>query len=736
MKPHFALSLSHDGIVLLHLVEDGGTVLGTAIPAAPDLDAALEQLVETMRAMSPEGFCTKLILPDDQVRYEAIASTAAAPEERRAAAAAALEAATPYASSDLAFDVRSVGATLYIAATARDTLTEAEAFALQHGFQPVCVVAKPDDPAYGEEVFLGETRCAADILASLKKTEPAETPEPKAPEVVSAVPPAPPPLIEVPASTEAVEKETVSFVSRRRVPTFRTPQPDVSGATEGAVPGFGEAKASFARQKRDKPKASPSRAKSKPAAPLPAPSAVVTSPSDEAERLTVFGAREDYGVAKKLNWGGAAAAVAVLVVGGLAAFASGPIGNSMQGMIAKLAAPQPVVQFTTPPTPVEPPPQLVAEEPEAQVTLAALEEGLSDEDAAVLDALRAPALSAPEAETTSPEKTEDDLRASYAVTGVWPQAPDVPEPPAQIELENLYLTSIDPVNPNFDAVALPAPDTPERDVAFFAPSAPAPIGTVFDLDARGLVRATPGGTLNPDGVFVYSGPPPAKQPRSLVKLEDPGEDIAMRIRLAALRPQVRPGNLIENAERAALSGLTRSELAELRPRMRPQSAQEDALANASLVRLDTETGNVLIPAPDNTGVDTATAQAVAVSLRPDTRPGKFKDIIARSQPVAATRALASTASVAPKTVKPRIPSSASAARAATVKNAINLNKVNLIGVYGKPSSRRALVRLENGRYRKVEVGDRIDGGRVSAIGDSELRYQKSGRAIILKMPRS
>jgi hypothetical protein len=82
-----------------------------------------------------------------------------------------------------------------------------------------------------------------------------------------------------------------------------------------------------------------------------------------------------------------------------------------------------------------------------------------------------------------------------------------------------------------------------------------------------------------------------------------------------------------------------------------------------------------------------------------------------------------------------MPTSASISREATVKNAINLREVNLIGVYGKPSSRRALVRLENGRFRKVQVGDSIDGGRVSAIGDSELRYQKSGRSIVLKMPK-
>jgi len=45
------------------------------------------------------------------------------------------------------------------------------------------------------------------------------------------------------------------------------------------------------------------------------------------------------------------------------------------------------------------------------------------------------------------------------------------------------------------------------------------------------------------------------------------------------------------------------------------------------------------------------------------------------------------------------------------------------------------VRLNNGRYQKVKVGDRLDGGRVRAIGDAELSYQKGGRSIVLKMPR-
>jgi hypothetical protein len=90
------------------------------------------------------------------------------------------------------------------------------------------------------------------------------------------------------------------------------------------------------------------------------------------------------------------------------------------------------------------------------------------------------------------------------------------------------------------------------------------------------------------------------------------------------------------------------------------------------------------------------------------------------------------AAVAP--AGPTIPTRASVARQATIQNAISLRQVNLIGVYGTPSDRRALVRLANGRYVKVEVGDRVDGGRVAAIGDSSLQYVKNNRNITLAMP--
>ena len=92
----------------------------------------------------------------------------------------------------------------------------------------------------------------------------------------------------------------------------------------------------------------------------------------------------------------------------------------------------------------------------------------------------------------------------------------------------------------------------------------------------------------------------------------------------------------------------------------------------------------------------------------------------------------------PETSKaaPKIPTKASVAKQATFKNAINLSKINLIGTYGTDSKRYALVRQSNGRYKKVKVGDKIDGGTVKAITETEVRYQKSGKLLTLKMPKA
>ena len=153
------------------------------------------------------------------------------------------------------------------------------------------------------------------------------------------------------------------------------------------------------------------------------------------------------------------------------------------------------------------------------------------------------------------------------------------------------------------------------------------------------------------------------------------------------------------------------------------------------------------PAPeiDLTG---ATPEAVAESPVPGARPNDLAER-ARAILAAAAAARAAAAPVANNNTdaedqagepapavaraEPSIPTSASVSRQATEENAIRLNRINLIGVFGTPNSRRALVRLSSGRVVRVQVGDRLDGGQVAAIGDSEVRYVKNGRNEVLRI---
>ena len=295
----------------------------------------------------------------------------------------------------------------------------------------------------------------------------------------------------------------------------------------------------------------------------------------------------------------------------------------------------------------------------------------------------------------------------------------MPETPSIIGLDDLFVASIDRTDMSQDAVALPPGSGYDTDQPPGALASPPAAGTEFALDGRGLVDPTSDGALTPDGVLVYSGAPPRKPPATPPR-DDPEAEIAeQQTLLAGLRPRARPGDLIERNERSQLGGLTRDELAGLRPRTRPASLQEAAQPEAELP---------------------PTAQAIAASVRPDARPGDFASTV---QVALARQPAPSQAEQLddeePETtvaaaVQPRIPSSASVARQATLNNAINLRQVNLIGVYGTPSNRRALVRLPSGRYKKVQVGDTVDGGRIVAIGDSELRYQKGSRNLTLKIP--
>ncbi|MGP6085850.1 hypothetical protein [Antarctobacter jejuensis] len=317
--------------------------------------------------------------------------------------------------------------------------------------------------------------------------------------------------------------------------------------------------------------------------------------------------------------------------------------------------------------------------------------------------------------TLSPEEAS----VSYAATGIWQRSPGAPMTPPEDGVQDIYVASIDPNIQIFDAVALPDSARLSPGFSVEDPGLPPPPDLSFDFDERNLIRATPEGALSPDGLRIFTGRPPVIPPLRGDSGAGPAPDPVAQpdsVQLAALarvRPNARPEDVIEQRERVQLGGISRAELARFRPAMRPQTVQERAE----------------IESPE------ATEQAVKASLVPVGRPRNMAAIVEQAdkrpdpQPV-------QTAAIAPRTVQPNLPSSASVARSATLENAINLNRINLIGVYGTPNNRRALVRLPNGKYQKVKVGDRLDGGRVSAIGDGDLRYKKGSRDVVLKMPRS
>ena len=123
------------------------------------------------------------------------------------------------------------------------------------------------------------------------------------------------------------------------------------------------------------------------------------------------------------------------------------------------------------------------------------------------------------------------------------------------------------------------------------------------------------------------------------------------------------------------------------------------------------------PADIDTGID----DAVSVALNQE---------VAAVQPTGEPEPEPEVQAEAPA---PTLPTNASVAKQATEKNAMSAKKVVLLGVFGTPTSRYAMIRLPSGRVKKVKVGDTVDGGRIAAITADSVKYQKGNRIITLTL---
>lgn len=772
MKPNFALSLSVEGIGLLHRADGAGWhLVGEIAFDSADLAGDLDRLRGKAAVVDPTGLACKLILPEEQIKYLDLAAEDAPADNLATLVANALDGATPYALDELAYDWVQSGSRIQVAAVARETLQEAEDFAREHRFNPVSFVARPDPDRFAGEPFFGPVSGGAEVerdavpVTIIPHAVQAEAPSLATEPVATALP----------AELAAAMPELAPFKAENPLPAFSSIRaareasltdaaPRLAGAAR-FTPSADSATAPDLPRPSKAPYLNGGSGAHAPASPVTAPTPLgratpapggkgaamrPDSPADEAQRLTIFGARAaESGRGKPRFLGLILTAILLVFLIGVAAWAA---IFTDSGLARILRGPEPQIAITPDlPAPIIPsedtapvaaPPALAL--PEAGPAPENLPEIVPETDPLISEAPATPPLSAPEPAPVD-DMTPEEALARYAATGIWQIAPIPPDVPDLTSLDDFYQTSIDEAVRFQDALALPAPSGLAQDTRPDIQSAPAPAGTLFSLDARGLVEASPEGALTPDGVRVLAGPPPVRPPDMPVRAvpvpgaEQTAADLVALQRLAELRPRTRPDDLIEQGERGALAGRTRSELAALRPQSRPASVTAAAQATTA----DPDAVAAALAEAVATPAPKATPQAVAASLKPKLRPGNLEQA---ADPVATAAPATSTAPadplddgepdlVAAVSASPKIPSSASVARAATYNNAIKLRDVNLIGVYGTPGNRRALVRLPNGRYEKVKVGDRIDGGKVSAIGDNELRYNKRGRDVVLSMPK-
>ncbi|MCC5987283.1 MAG: hypothetical protein JJT95_06340 [Pararhodobacter sp.] len=540
--------------------------------------------------------------------------------------------------------------------------------------------------------------------------------------------------------------------------------------------------------------AQPAGGAAEPIVPASRPPADETAKATEAEALTIFGARgksqrQPLGARKGLM----AAGGVFLLLGAVAVWALyfdlGSDRSDEPGLAQ--VAPQDGAAGTgdTASPGIEAPAALPEPSPEAVAESGAESAAApADTEAADTGALTEPATDDPEAlleqlvrdglHEAQPAEIFDGASETAVIGEPADQVAGPAEPVQPGEAPSLGEAPA----PAAQRLALPAPverPTVAEVMPVSAPPPP-PFGVEFDLGDDGLVTATPEGALSPRGVLVYAGQPaevppprpagiapepapePAAEPEAAVEPEPEAapeavaEPEAVAIpddtpradpALADARPQPRSPRVAAMAETAAPAeteieteaAIEAPETTEPQPEPGDSSALTSPGAISVAALRPQQRPTDLAPAtraavPDEIDVAEAMREAVARSLVPSARPEGMSERV--RQALAAARSGPSSGSSTARTVRgsdaPQIPTTASVAEQAT-ESGMNLRRINLIGVYGTTSDRRALVRLSNGRIVRVGVGDSLDGGQVAAIGDAELRYVRNGRNQVLRI---
>ncbi|MCY1125461.1 hypothetical protein OU426_01220 [Frigidibacter sp. RF13] len=873
MKPRFALELTNEAVSLLERGPDGWVRLGEAAFDAEDFDARLAMLREIAQKRAPEGFTSKLILPNSQILYFECQVTGPDQATRRAEIRAALDGRTPYPLSELVFDFSRSGNRARVAVVAGVTLDEAEAFADANGFNPVAFVAAPEPDRFAGEPFFGPTSVVSNYLADGIRLDRDQDPV----RVVADLPSdASPPEIDPEAlPAEAPEAGTPAERVSEEATTVETgasetdPRADIKAETaDGAATDPVEDEAPFIAVMEDEehetaapppetvPPVEPATvdepllAEMSPIAnivPAPDPSDDGADPAlaeDDAETeddedtvgqpatmIPTFHSQRDHGEAGGKPQGEAGSRLATIVprLGGAASL---PEAESSTARVARL-----VVEKRGGSTADL---GLTATRPSglrAGLPTWALPAGLAA--AVAVTALGAWALFLREPVVVETAAAPETVTATGSESSTFPAVttgadptpapvpravPDLPTPTISDAAPAPTASGAADTSGSADlgadtSVARAKADPagadalPASDPALPPQPAPPPFGTLLRYAADGSIIATPDGVTTPGGFTLFAGRPPrlptarpesviaAAQPQPTPDAETPTESSADPAeapetvappdpRVVGKAPRGRPATLVvpappvettppaapENAPDASPAPGDQTTLPPLSPPVDPRhaarrpSARPDKIVAAAEAKRNADEAIAEAAASAaraeaeaaERALESASPLAVTSSRKPAQRSAAAVSAAAAARLAAATPAPASVdsgaveaalaeaqASAEPEPASApatedidepeltegiaTLPTTRTVAKKSTFANAIDLGDINLIGVYGSSAARRALVRLPSGRYVKVKVGDRLDGGQVAAIGDTELRYVKKGKTLVLRI---
>ncbi len=708
--PICELHLSFDGIVLMHHA-DGAWARVQSIDLDPDtLERDMADLHTRVQGLCHGETRVNLVLPAEQIKFLTLDhDTDMSADQITGAIEQELEHQTPYSIAELRYDYITLDAKVHVAAVAIETLQEAEEFATAHGFD--VVASRGADTLGGFETGAYFGRADDPAGASVKPVV-ADIPD-TAITPTSAPTNDPVPAAQTPAATPPRSDPIDSGATVGSAPVTATPS-DTDAQTPPAPAKLVAAPITPPPKARsDAPPDANAPSKSEAAATLVAQKLAALSVERAANAPQSAGTIPGK---RKPPFAALAAGLAIVVLFGL--------GWSMMGSddTADTDTAQPQAEITQ----TDPVEQISLTDPQTTpdndvaVDSAAIPNATQQQDAEI-DAT--PPQTPPQTTAqTSDQPTQDaadqagavtysdqDVQRIYAATGIWVRGPDRVAPQWPEPLGDVYIASIDVTIELQDAVALPSPQSYQTDTGIRTPAVPAPAGTIFELNALGLVQATTQGALAPEGYTVFLGRPSVTPPENPQADSEPVLNDTRSLLttngtpLIDLRPRPRPALSVLEAPAQQQTDA----LALLRPKTRPDtiSALSEAMAT---------------PAPDSGGLNAVPT--------PKIRPSTLQTTALSPEEAEGDEAAVTTAA-------PRIPSNAKVSEEATIQNALKLNDLNLIGVFGSGSNKRALVRFANGKRQMVSVGDRLDGGKVAAIGDTELRYVKGGRNVVLKLPR-